>query len=166
MIDQNEFREVMGQFATGVTVVTLPGDPPHGITVNAFASLSLEPPLVLVALDHSTDAHQLFVDGAVDSYCVNILTEDQRPLAEHFAGMTDGEADPFADEPTTTAVTDAPVFTDALAYADCTLHETAEFGDHTIYVGYTEQVETQQPDAEPLTFFQGDWGTVAPANDG
>jgi len=160
MVDQGEFREVMGQFATGVTVVTLPGEPPHGITVNAFASLSLEPPLVLVALDHGTEAHQLFVDGLADSYCVNILTADQRPLAEHFAGMTDDEADPFVDEPTTTAVTDAPVFTDALAYADCTLHDTAEFGDHTIYIGHAERVETRQPEADPLTFFQGDWGTI------
>jgi flavin reductase (DIM6/NTAB) family NADH-FMN oxidoreductase RutF len=162
MVDQDEFREVMGQFATGVTVVTLPGEPPHGITVNAFASLSLEPPLVLVSLDHSTDAHELLADGAADSYCVNILTEDQRPLAEHFAGMTDGEADPFTDEPTTTAATGAPVFTDALAYADCSLHETAEFGDHTLYVGHTEQVATQHSGADPLTFFQGDWGTITP----
>jgi flavin reductase (DIM6/NTAB) family NADH-FMN oxidoreductase RutF len=160
MVDKGQFRDVMGQFATGVTVVTLPGESPHGITVNAFASLSLEPPLVLVSLDHGTEAHQLFVDGAVESYCVNILTADQRRLGEYFAGMTDGEADPFADEPTATAVTDAPVFTDALAYADCTLHDTVEFGDHTIYVGHAEQVETQHPEADPLTFFQGEWGTI------
>jgi flavin reductase (DIM6/NTAB) family NADH-FMN oxidoreductase RutF len=161
MVDRSEFREVMGQFATGVTVVTLPGDPPHGITVNAFASLSLDPPLVLVSLDHDTEAHQLLDDGEAAGYCVNILTVDQRPLGEYFAGMTDGESDPFTEEPTTTAVSGAPVFTDAIAYADCTLHDTVEFGDHTIYVGRTERVETRHGDADPLTFFQGDWGTIA-----
>jgi flavin reductase (DIM6/NTAB) family NADH-FMN oxidoreductase RutF len=163
MVDQSDFREVMGQFATGVTVVTLPGDPPHGITVNAFASLSLDPPLVLISLDHDTEAHELLADGAAQSYCVNILTENQLSLAEHFAGMTGGETDPFAEQSTATEATGAPVFTDALAYADCTLHDTVAFGDHTIYVGHAQQVRTQQPTADPLTFFQGDWGTIDPA---
>ena len=71
--------------------------------------------------------------------------------------------DPFAEQSTATEATGAPVFTDALAYADCTLHDTVAFGDHTIYVGHAQQVRTQQPTADPLTFFQGDWGTIDPA---
>lgn len=162
MVDVRDFREVMGQFATGVTVVTLPGESPHGITVNAFASLSLDPPLVLVSLDHGTEAHRLLADEAVNSYCVNILAWDQRHLAKHFAGMTDGDVDPFNEEPTSAEVTDAPVFSESLAYVDCTLYDAVEAGDHTIYVGRAERAETLRPNADPLTFYQGNWGTIAP----
>ncbi|GGL73257.1 flavin reductase family protein [Halocalculus aciditolerans] len=162
MVDADAFRGVMGEFATGVTVVTLPGEngTPHGITVNAFASLSLDPPLVLVSLDHGTEAHRILADGDADSYAVNILAHDQRGLAEHFAGMTDGDADPFETEHTTTEATGAPVFTDSLAYVDCTIHDTIEEGDHTLYVGRAERADTPNPDADPLTFHRGDWGTI------
>lgn len=160
MGDTDDFRAVMGEFATGVTVVTLPGESPHGITVNAFASLSLDPPLVLVSLDHGTEAHRLLAEGGIESYAVNILTRDQRHLAEHFAGMTDGDVDPFEAEATSTEVTGTPVFSESLAYVDCTLYDTIEAGDHTIYVGRAERAETLQSDADPLTFYEGDWGTI------
>ncbi|MCO8244842.1 MULTISPECIES: flavin reductase family protein [unclassified Haladaptatus] len=165
MVDADAFRRVMGEFATGVTVVTLPGDPPHGITVNAFASLSLAPPLVLVSLDHGTEAHRLFAEEGADSYAVNILTHEQRHLAEHFAGMTDGDTDPFETEATKTAETGAPIFSDSLAYVDCTLYEAIEIGDHTIYAGHAEHTDSLDADTGPLTFYEGDWGTIEKFDD-
>ena len=161
MTEPNDFREVMGEFATGVTVVTLPGDPPHGITVNAFASLSMEPPLVLVCLDHGTEAYRLLADGDCDGYCVNILTQEQRHLGEYFAGMSAESTEPFAEEQTRTGVAAAPIFDESLAYIDCTLHDEFEAGDHTIYAGRVEQAEVLQRDGEPLVFYEGNWKTVA-----
>ncbi|MEE6211102.1 flavin reductase family protein [Salarchaeum sp. III] len=159
MVDADAFRTVLGNFATGVTVVTLPGEEPHGITVNAFASLSLDPPVVLVSLDHGTEAHRILQETETDSYAVNILTTEQRGLAEHFAGMTDG-GDPFGEKATTTEATGAPVFEDALAAVDCTLHDTFTVGDHTIYAGRAEHAAVLDETANPLTFYRGDWGTV------
>lgn len=156
MTDPDAFRAAMGQFSTGVTVVTFPpADDPHGITVNAFASASLDPPLVLVCLDHDTASHELLASGEVDAFCVNVLSSSQRALGEHFAGMTE-LADPFADS--STAVTGAPVFDDALAAFDCTLHSSFEVGDHTVYVGHVDATTTNDRTAAPLTFFRGEWG--------
>lgn len=159
MVDADAFRTVLGNFATGVTVVTLPGEEPHGITVNAFASLSLDPPVVLVSLDHGTEAHRILQETDTDSYAVNILTTEQCGLAEHFAGMVDGN-NPFSEEATTTETTGAPIFEDSLAAVDCTLHDTFTVGDHTIYAGRAEHAAVLDENADPLTFSRGDWGTI------
>lgn len=155
--DSHAFRTAMGQFATGVTVVTFPpADDPHGITVNAFASTSLDPPLVLVCLDHDTRSYELLSAGDADGFCVNVLAATQQPLGEHFAGMTDLD-EPFAN--TGTDVTGAPYFEDALAYLGCTVHSAFEAGDHTVYVGRVESTTVLDDSADPLTFFRGKWGT-------
>jgi flavin reductase (DIM6/NTAB) family NADH-FMN oxidoreductase RutF len=159
-VEPDQFRDVMGTFATGVTVVTFPSEPVHGLTVNALSSLSLEPPLVLICVDHGTNTYDLLEDGDVDSYCVNILHQDQRHLGKYFAGMTDLEQSPFESEQTITKQTGAPIFKDALAYLDCSVKSAYPEGDHTIYVGAVETAEVQQPDAAPLTFYQGNWGTI------
>lgn len=162
MVDTDLFRTVMGQFATGVTVVTLPSEPPHGITVNAFTSVSLDPPLVLVCIDHDTRAHELLAgDDGVDGYCVNVLTAAQRELGEHFADIVDLDRDPFEADPTRTEVSGAPVFEASLAYADCTVDRAVGAGDHTIYLGRVESTAVLDPDADPVTFYEGAWGTIA-----
>ncbi|WP_136688196.1 flavin reductase family protein [Halorhabdus amylolytica] len=163
MVDAEQFRAVLGQFATGVTVVTLPADPSHGITVSAFASLSIDPPLVLVSLDHDTDAHRRLADGDDDGFAVNILSRQQRESGEFFAGMTD-EGDPLA-EATDAPATGAPIFDDDLAYVDCSLYDSFEAGDHTVYVGRVEAAELLNPDGEPLTYHRGEWGTIASSSD-
>lgn len=159
-VDSDQFRDVMGTFATGVTIVTFPSEPLHGITVNALSSLSLDPPLVLICIDHGTSTYDLLEDGDVDSYCVNILHQDQRYLGEYFAGMTELDENPFESERTQTRQTGSPVFEDALAYLDCSIDSAYPEGDHTIYVGSVETAEVQQPDAAPLTFYEGNWGTI------
>lgn len=163
-VDSDAFRDVMGRFATGVTVVTLPGEEPHGITVNAFASVSLDPAKVLICIDHDTTAYER-LEGEVDGFAVNILTADQRDLGEYFAGMREMDPGPFEVEPTRTEDSGAPVFEESLAYVDCTVDAAHEAGDHTIYVGDVESAGVLHPDADPITFYTGNWGTITPADD-
>lgn len=157
MVDGDQLRTVMGNFAAGVTVVTLP-EPHHGITVNAFASVSLSPPLVLICIDHGTETHERLA-GDTEGYCVNILADDQQHLGEHFARMAE-HGDPFLDEPTRTGTTGAPVFEESMAYLDCSLADAVEAGDHTIYVGEVEAADALREDAPALTYFRGEWGRI------
>jgi flavin reductase (DIM6/NTAB) family NADH-FMN oxidoreductase RutF len=157
MVDGNQLRTVMGNFAAGVTVVTLP-EPHHGITVNAFASVSLSPPLVLICIDHGTETHERLA-GDEEGYCVNVLADDQQHLGEHFARMAE-HGDPFVDESTRTETTGAPVFEGSLAYLDCSLFDAVEAGDHTIYVGEVEAADALRGEAPALTYFRGEWGRI------
>jgi len=159
-VESDSFRRIMGNFATGVTVVTLPGEDPHGMTANAVSSVSLDPPLVLVCVDHDTTCYERLSGGA-DSYAMNILTEDQRDLGEYFADMVELPTDPFESRPTRTEVTGAPIFEAAIGYLDCTVEAAHEAGDHTIYVGRAEAGELLDADADPLLFFRGEWDSLA-----
>lgn len=155
-----DLRTVMGEFATGVTAVTLNGHDPHGITVNSFTSVSLDPPLVLVCLDHSTEAYDRLASGDADGYCVNILAADQQILGEYFADMAAEELDPFAEFPTTTDVSGAPIFTESLGYVDCSIHETVAAGDHSVVIGRVEGAALLEPDRDALTYYEGEWGRI------
>ena len=86
-MDIKDFRGVMGNFIAGVTVVTLPGDPPHGITVNSFTSVSLEPILISICLEHNSEAYKRLKEGMNDTFCINILAADQKWIGEYFAKM-------------------------------------------------------------------------------
>jgi flavin reductase (DIM6/NTAB) family NADH-FMN oxidoreductase RutF len=158
-VDPTQMRNVMGNFATGVTVATLPTDPPHGMTANAVSSVSLDPPLVLVCVDHDTTCYE-HLSGDVDEYCLNVLAEEQLHLGEYFAGMAELDESPFETEATRTEATGAPVFEDAIAYLDCTVDAAHPAGDHTIYVGRVESADILDPDATALTFFRGEWGSL------
>lgn len=158
-VDADTFRHVMGTFATGCTVVTLPGDPPHGMTANAVSSVSLDPPLCLVCVDHETQTFEL-LDGEVDGFALNVLAADQQDLAEHFANMAPVDDNPFERETATTKETGATVWTDSLAYLDCRVSAGHVAGDHTIYVGEVQAAETLRDDAPPLAFYRGQWETI------
>ncbi len=159
MVDADTFRAVMGSFATGVNVVTFPGTE-HGLTANAFSSVSLDPPLVLVCVDHGTNSYELLREGQVDGYCVNMLAADQQHLGEHFAGMAELDENPFAAEPTTTEATGATIFEDSLAYADCAIWDAVEAGDHTVYFGEVQAADILHEGKQGLTFFRGEWGAL------
>lgn len=157
-VDSEILRSVMSQFATGVTVVTFPPfEEPHGITVNAFTSVSLDPPVVLFCLDHDTRSYELLDSGTVSAACVNVLSASQQELGEHFAGMTDLD-DPF--EGATLATTDAPVLADSLAYLDCEIREAFPVGDHTIFTADVVDAAIQSDSTPALTFFRGEWGVA------
>lgn len=151
-------REVMGNFATGCTVVTLPGDPPHGMTANAFSSVSIDPPLCLISVDHETSTYEK-LENDIDAYCINILSEDQQDLAEHFAGMIELNDNPFESRGTRTEETGSPIFESSLAYVDCSINAVHPAGDHTLYIGEIKSTEVLNS-GNPLTFFRGQWGTI------
>ena len=157
-VEPPKFHETAGMVASGVAVVTLPPAAyPHGVTVNSFDAVSLSPPLVSVALDNGTEAHEILQETAVDAFCVNVLTAEQRHLGRYFADVCDLDESPFVSERVRTDATDAPVFEEALAYIDCTVYDDYRVGDHTIYVGNVESADVTNRSATPLTHFRSDW---------
>jgi flavin reductase (DIM6/NTAB) family NADH-FMN oxidoreductase RutF len=144
MVDERDLRDVLGQFATGVTVVTSVVDGrPHGTTVNSFTAVSLNPPLVMVALDRrSTTCRNL--DGA--PFAVNVLSRRQDVLARHFAGR-----------PVTTPVEwvagEVPRLAGTLAYLVCEPWRTYDGGDHLLFIGRV--TEFAHAGGDPLVFYRG-----------
>lgn len=156
------FRKAMGDFATGVTVVTLPPrTDPMGITLEGFASVSFDPPLVLICLNRDTAAHDRLTDDDCDAYCVNLLTTEQQNLAKHFAGIDRLSKDPFETRSTIVGPTGAPAFEGSLAYLDCRIRSRIPAGEHTIWLGRVVAGGRPERGADPLTFFRGDWSTVS-----
>lgn len=148
-IDSKKQRQILGHFATGVTVITTDGEAGgHGMTANAFASLSLNPPLVLVAVDKRAAMLEFLAKNGC--FAVNILRDDQEELSRRYA--TPGPKD-FADVDITTAVTGAPIFAHSVAFLDCRVHEVLPGGDHEIFVG--EILAGDYSGGEPLLYYAG-----------
>ncbi len=150
-ISSEQYRHALRAFPAGVTVVTVrAGERRHGLTVSAFASVSPDPPLVCVIIDHEHLAHQLLTaEGAV--FAVNVLGQDQIELSNRFAWVKD--EDRFAAGEWTTAVTGAPVLVDALSWLDCTIHARHRAGTHTVYIGRVEASGTPRADKLPLVYW-------------
>lgn len=149
----------MGCFATGVTIITLDLDGEvHGMTANAFASVSLDPMLVLVCVDHSTRTHAHL--HTKKRFGVNVLCEDQRGISEYYArperSHEDAESEADAHFDRTSHGT--PVLHGALAYLECRLHSAQIAGDHTIFIAEVEDVVVNQGD--PLLFFRGKYKRI------
>ena len=151
-IDIKQFRNTLGSFMTGVTVVTTKTRDGNlkGFTANSFTSVSLDPPLVLVCLANSSLNYDDFTEN--DSFAVNILAEDQRSLSNTFASPVE---DRFADISVNTKVTGSPIIANSLAYLDCELHDTSVAGDHVILIGRV--VDFDSTDANPLGYFKGSY---------
>lgn len=143
-------RKIMGRFATGVTVVTTAGPGgTGGLTANAVCSLSLEPALVLVAVDKRAQSYsEIKANGC---YAVNVLSLDHEEISKRFS--TPGPKD-FSGFHWKTAVTGAPILEDALGYVDCRLHEILPGGDHDIFIGEIAAGEARE-DGLPLLYFSG-----------
>ena len=161
MIDPDEFRRVMGHFATGVTVVTTRerDGRPCGLTANAVSSVSLEPRLILVCVDRTADSHDCIRASGV--FAVNVLGEDGgegETLSRRFAGP--GQADKFEGVAYREQRTGAPVLDAALAWLDCRVTEAIEAGDHTIYIG--EVVAADAREGSPLIYYRGGYGRLLP----
>jgi flavin reductase (DIM6/NTAB) family NADH-FMN oxidoreductase RutF len=150
VIDGGLMRRAMGQFATGVTVITAldPGGTPVGCTVNAFSSLSLDPPLVLVCIGRERSSHALLTDGP--GYGVNILRHDQSELALRFARSG---GDRFAGVETRPGRHGVPLLAGAIAQIECDLFDVLDGGDHSIVVGRVEDIRVSP--GEPLLYSQG-----------
>lgn len=157
-LEPAEFRRILGHWTTGVAIVaTMREDGvPCGLTANAVASVSLEPPLVLACIERAADTHDWI--GVRGYFSVNMLNESQERLARRFATL---EAEhKFAGVAYRTEVTGAPVLEDALAWVDCRLTQHHPAGDHTIYVG--EVVAGDAVQGTPLLYYRGGYGRFAP----
>jgi flavin reductase (DIM6/NTAB) family NADH-FMN oxidoreductase RutF len=151
-ISNDEFRAALGRFASGVTVVTTRDDENrlHGITVSAFCSVSLEPPLILVCIDKEAGSHYAFEQSR--AFVVNILREDQQYLSDRFASHL---PDKFDGVKYSAGIENLPVLEDVLVNLECRLVNAHDNGDHTIYIG--EIVVATVKDGKPLIYFQGDY---------
>lgn len=151
MISELKFRDVMGHFATGVTVVTTRGSSgrPLGMTVNAFTSVSLEPMLVLVCIHKEATSHDPLLQTGV--FAVNILDREQGPVAARFAASDALER--FRDFKVVDGPLGSPLLPGALAWLECRVESVVPGGDHSVIMG--EVLACGARDGEPLLFFRG-----------
>ncbi|MEU7907160.1 3-hydroxy-9,10-secoandrosta-1,3,5(10)-triene-9,17-dione monooxygenase reductase subunit [Actinoplanes sp. NPDC049118] len=156
-VDTRRFRRVFGHFCTGVTVITtVDGEGPAGFACQAFAPLSLDPPLVLFCPQAGSDTWRRIRKPGV--FCVNVLAEDQRELSRTF-GIRG--ADRFAGVDWRPSPAGAPILAGALTWADCRVREVHSGGDHDIVVGLVTALGDCR-DAGPLLFHRGRYtGTAA-----
>lgn len=154
--DLKDYRSALGSFATGVTIVTTldSNGNGHGLTVNSFASVSLEPPLVLWCLGNKSDSFDIF--SKCDAYAINILADSQGDLAMRFAGKGDQKLAPgeYAG-----LETGSPILADTIAAFDTQVVQRIEAGDHLILIGQTKGY--QRNDGQGLAYFRGQFGSTA-----
>lgn len=150
VIDSQQLRNVMGHFATGVTVITTKDKTgkPFGLTANAFTSLSLNPPLALICIDKKVQCYYCFDESKV--FAANILNEGQEQLSRRFA--TKG-IEKFGGIKWHTGMNGLPLLDDAIGYIECEIVKSYDGGDHTVYVG--EVVNATAAGDRPLVFFKG-----------
>jgi flavin reductase (DIM6/NTAB) family NADH-FMN oxidoreductase RutF len=155
--DRRAFRNALGCFATGVTVVTTVTDAgePVGLTANSFSSVSLDPPLVLFCLDRAS--HNLDAFRGAGRFAVNVLGDDQRDLSVRFSTTIGDRWDGVVWERWETG---APVLNGCLAALDCETEAIHEGGDHVIIVGRVQRLAATT-DGKPLLYFRGNYATVA-----
>ncbi|GIF16415.1 flavin reductase family protein [Actinoplanes teichomyceticus] len=160
--DLRALRRTFAAFATGVTVLTVGGSRPHGMTANSFTSVSLDPPLVLVCVDRTAVMHQRVLDAG--SFAVSVLAAGQHQVARHFADRRRplglAEFDGIACE--AGPATGAPLIGGALAGFECVLRHMYDGGDHSIVVG--ELLSMRRADGDdPLLFLDGRFRQVLAA---
>jgi flavin reductase (DIM6/NTAB) family NADH-FMN oxidoreductase RutF len=152
-VPPDRFRDLLGRFATGVTVLTTlaPDGRPLGMTASAVAAVSLEPPLVLVCVDRTRDMHEAL--RAAPRFVLNVLAEDQEALSRRFA---DEVSDRFAGVAVRAGPHGLPLLPDAAAYIVCEAREAIPAGDHTIFIGLVAGGAAHE--RPPLIHYRGDYG--------
>ena len=157
-VDPALLRDVMGRFATGVTVVTTRvGSETSAMTANAVLSLSLDPPLILVSVQRDSHMHRLLMRS--DCFAVSILQHDQEHLSQRFAKP--GAKD-LSDLVIRTATSGAPILAAALAFADCRIRQVVAGGDHEMFIG--EMTTGEVREGTPLLFYAGGYNCLIPGN--
>ncbi|PTA47751.1 flavin reductase family protein [Micromonospora sp. RP3T] len=155
VFEKASLRRVFGAFATGVTVVTVGGEIPHGMTANSFTAVSLDPPLILVCVERDALMHDVLEQHP--AFAVSILAADQTGVARYFAdkrrpvGRDQFDAVPWSFG----ACSGAPLIQGSLAHLECALHESHEAGDHTIYIGRI-LATWRRPGDDALLFLNGE----------
>lgn len=154
------FRDIVGTFVTGITVIATGGDEPAGMTTNSFASVSLEPALVLFCARRGSQVDRAL--GASPYFTVNVLTSLQEDVARHFASSSRGVGiESFASVPWVPGSSGgAPVLTEATAAMECRVWRTYDGGDHAIVVGQVEQIHQLRGSGSVLAYHRGDYQRV------
>nr|WP_106607943.1 flavin reductase family protein [Shimia abyssi] len=153
--NQRLYRDALGCFATGVTIVTIPSPTgPIGMTANSFSSISLDPPLVLWCPAKNSQRYPFF--AAAQYFAIHVLRDDQKDLALEFARRSDG----FETVNWSPDLNGVPLLDDCLARFECRQYAAHDGGDHTIVVGQVTNVALNS--GSPLLFSQRDWGNFAP----
>lgn len=155
MISDDEFRAAMSRFASGVTVMTTAdvSGRPHGITVSAFCSVSMSPPMVLACIHKETASHYAFLER--QAFVVHILGEHQQHISQQFAEPL---LDKFIDTEVYETTDGLPMLADALVTLECRVESVHDAGDHTIIVGSVEKTDIR--DGRPLIYFQHDYRRI------
>ncbi|HWC97913.1 MAG TPA: flavin reductase family protein [Candidatus Sulfopaludibacter sp.] len=147
-VTSEEFRRACGRFATGITIASVldPSGAPHGLTVNSFTAVSLEPPLILICLGHAVTCIDAFRESR--HFGINVLKESQKELSDRFARKGQDRFDGIEWYRGENGV---PLLPGVLAAMECRLHERFTSGDHDIFVG--ELVSVRTGEGEPLIYF-------------
>ena len=154
----DQFKFVMRQWASGVTVVTMQTETRrHGLTISGFLSVSLEPPLVLISIGEEMTSEALLKESA--AFVVNFLRDDQSELSDRFAGRL-GAVDRLEGVPTQPSISGAPILQDCLAWLDCRVVQTVAAGDHVLYIGEVMAAGMNEP-AKPLLYWNADYRKLA-----
>lgn len=151
-VEPDELRQAMRQWTSGVTIVSADHDQiRHGMTVSSFASVSLEPPLVLVSLEQGTRTHGLITQSG--SYGVTVLAGDQQEISDRFAGRDTETDNRFGGLDTHTLVTGSPFIDGYLACLDCRVVAQALYGNQTIFIGEVIALEVNADRQDPLLYY-------------
>jgi 3-hydroxy-9,10-secoandrosta-1,3,5(10)-triene-9,17-dione monooxygenase reductase component len=154
-VDSTSFRRALGQFATGVTVVTTrdTSSRPLGLTVSAFCSVSLHPPLVLVCVDHGSDANAGMRESGL--FAVNVLEEKQEDVSRRFAARGRAKLEGFPFVPGKLGL---PLVPGALAQLECRVRSFHDEGDHAVWVGEVQSLSAHP--GRPLLYHAGSYLTL------
>lgn len=154
-VEEQLFRRVMGRFATGVTVLTTGrGIKFHGMTVNALASTSLRPPLVVVSIDHGALSHDVILETGI--FALSFLAESQRDLSEAFADPDSAANRSLRGVSYDLGVLGLPLLKGCIGWVECRTVASHPSGDHTLIVGQAEAA-TAGADEPPLLFYRGEY---------
>ncbi len=159
-LDPRRFRNVLGQFCTGVTIITTVDDgSPVGFACQSFAALSLEPPLVLFCPPTKASRSWAAIERS-GRFCVNVLAEEQQDTCARFGSR---EPDKFAGIDWTPSPLGSPILTGSLAHIDCTVESVHDGGDHWVVFGRVDSLSEARDDKErPLLFYRGQYTGIEP----
>jgi flavin reductase (DIM6/NTAB) family NADH-FMN oxidoreductase RutF len=155
VVGPDDFRKVLSHFASGVTIITTCDSDgrPTGLTASAFASVSLDPPLILVCIAHKSQSYPSIVERG--RFAVNFLRREQEDLSRRFATQRLDKFDGVAHQITPLGL---PVLTEALAHVECVIVNTHNEGDHTVFIGRVDGCGTT--DGMPLLYYRGKYESL------
>ena len=156
-MDSDTFRSVLGRFASGVTILTArdASGADHGMTVSAFCSLSLDPPLVLFCVDHAASMHGLLASDSPPACGISILASEQEAWSRRFADETEQRFDGIAYSRGERGVV---LLDDALAHLECSILQRMDAGDHTVFIARLDRAEPRR--GRPLLYYRGGYAQL------